>query len=92
MSYYIPPKKKIKTFSDFEERCFKLYDMYEPWFFLKGFQCFTNFEGNQIDKKCWYCIVKLNEDTHTVLTFQPGGNIEHPICKRLGNDWRERKT
>lgn len=85
MSYYIPPTKKIKTFSDFEERCFKLYDMYEPWFFLKGFQCFTNFEGNQIDKKCWYCVVKLNEDTHTVLTFQPGENIEHPFV--VFSDW-----
>lgn len=89
MDYYIPPKEKIKTFRDFEKQCFELYDMYEPWFHLQGFDCFTNFKGNEIDRDCWYCTVKLRSEhpTHTVLTFQPGDDIDYPFA--VFSDWAE---
>lgn len=85
--YYIPPKKEIKTFTDFYDRCSKLYDMYEPWFFLQGFECFTNFEGNEIDKGCWYCKIKLKEHTHVILAFQYGGDVDYPFVTYT--DWAQ---
>lgn len=62
-------EKKKMPFAEFYDKCVKLYCMYEPHFFLRGCEIITNFDGNEIDNGCWYCIVKIREHVYTVLAY-----------------------
>lgn len=74
------------TFEEFYKECDNLYCMYEPHFFLQGCEIITNFERNEIDRGCWYCIVKIREHVHTVLAYDHTGDSED--CPFVVNcDW-----
>ena len=61
--------KSKMTFHEFYDKCEKLYERYKPHFFLQGCDIITNFEGNEIERGCWYCIVKIREHVYTVLAY-----------------------
>ena len=69
-------KNKKMTFEKFYKECNNLYNMYEPHFFLQGCEIFTNFEGNEIDNGCWYCVVKIRDHVHTVLAYDHTGDSD----------------
>lgn len=69
-------EKKKMSFAEFYDKCDKLYCKYEPHFFLQGCEIITNFDRNEIDNGCWYCIVKIREHVHTVLAYDHTGDSE----------------
>lgn len=81
-------KTKFRNFQDFYGECDYLYAMYEPHFFLKGCDIITNFKGNEIDKGCWYCIVDLGNNVHTILAYDHTGETgEYPFVVYC--DWSQ---
>ena len=69
-------EKKKMSFAEFYDKCDKLYCKYEPHFFLQGCEIITNFDRNEIDNGCWYCIVKIREHVYTVLAYDHTGDSE----------------
>lgn len=70
---------KITNFQNFRTECDYQYNMYEPHFLLQGCETVTNFDGNEVDNGCWYCIVKLKEGVHTILAYDHTGGDECPF-------------
>ena len=79
-------RNKKMSFEDFCNECNNLYNMYESHFFLQGCETLTNFEGNEIDNGCWYCVVKIRDHVHTVLVYDhTGGSDDAPFV--VNCDW-----
>lgn len=83
-------KKQFKNFQDFYKECDELYMMYEPHFLLQGCEVITNFEGNEIDNGCWYCIVKIRENVHTILAYDHTEETENPFVVYC--DWSQQPS
>lgn len=84
-------KTKFKNFQEFRRECECLYDMYEPHFLLQDYEIITNFEGNEIDRGCWYCIVKIRENVHTILAYDhTGESDDNPFV--IYCDWSQQPS
>ena len=68
--------KKRMTFQEFYDECIKLYEKYESHFFLQDCEIITNLDGNEIDRGCWYCVVKIRDHVHTILAYDHTGDSD----------------
>lgn len=79
--------KNINNFQEFYYRCEQLYETYRSHFLLQGCEIITNFEGNEVDNKCWYCIIKVGNGVHTILAYDYTGETEKPFVVYC--DWSQ---
>lgn len=80
-------ERKKMSFAEFYDKCDKLYCKYAPHFFLQGCEIIANFDGNEIDNGCWYCIVKIRDNVHTILAYDHTDETDLPFI--ISCDWSQ---